>query len=76
MNIIHTIQRLTGLHPRRRLGEPHYNSAAEVVEAVRYDLIHGRRHADDTVARARAAFAKAEADVKRNNQLTAVSNRG
>jgi len=75
MNIIHTIQRLTGLHPRRRAGEPHYDSAAEVVEAVRYDLIRGRRHTD-TVARVRAAFAKAEADVKRSRELTALSNRG
>lgn len=75
MNIIHTIQRLTGLHPRRRMGEPHYNTAAEVVEAVRHDLIHGRRHTD-TVGQLRAAFAKAEADAKRMRELTALSNKG
>lgn len=76
MNYIHAIRRALGLHPLRRIGEPHYSTAAEVVEAVRYDLIHGRRHTDDSVGRMRAAFAKAEADVKRNNELTAPSTNG
>lgn len=75
MNIIHATRRLLGLHPARRVGERNYNSAAEVIEAVRYDLIHGRRHDDGGVAAARAAFAKAEADVKRSNALTAASTK-
>lgn len=69
MNYLHIARRFLGLHPLRRQGEPHYNSAAEVIEAVRADLIHGRRHTDDTVAKARAAFAKAESDVKLANAL-------
>lgn len=63
MNITHVIQRLTGLHPRRRLGEPHYNSRADVLEAIRYDRVHGRRFSDVIDLRG-ARYPKVDRSVK------------
>lgn len=65
MNIIHTARRFLGLHPQRRQGEAHYTSRADVIAAIRKDLYV--RRFDDVVGKARAAFAKAESDVKRAN---------
>lgn len=70
MNIKHAFARFFGLHPLRRVGEVNYTSAAEVVRAGMQDAIRGQRRHDDSVNKARASFAAAEAAAKRGVRLT------